>query len=353
MARRMASPIERAWRTGPPVASIGEFELIERIRHWVDAGRPRSASAIVAAIGDDAALLRPPRGWDLALTCDAQIDGRHFRREWMTPRETGARAAEVNLSDIAAMGAVPMAALVSLGVPRDLTLPALRGIYAGLRHALDAHGARVIGGNVTGAAQLILDVTLVGRVESGRALLRAGARPGDIVFVTGAPGRAAAALAALPDCPAALRRCYTAPRARVAAGRFLVENSIASAAIDVSDGVGGDLMRVCEASGVAIVLEEAALPVDRGLARFARACGRDAIDWVTGPSDDYELLFTTRRARVDLALAMGASLGLPVTPIGRVVEGGPGVRLRCRNGMLEPVAGGWDHLRGESIDDGA
>lgn len=152
------------------------------------------------------------------------------------------------------------------------------------------------------------------------------------------------------ECPAALRRSHTAPRARVAAGRFLVENSIASAAIDVSDGVGGDLTHICEASGVAIVLEETALPVDRVLARFARAGGDDPIDWVTGPSDDYELLFTTRRARVDLALAMGASLGLRVTPIGRVVEGEPGVRLRCRNGMLEPVAGGWDHLRSRRSD---
>ncbi len=218
MARRLESTIERAWRTGPRVAALGEFELIARIRRWVNAGHPRRArdsiagvaaagtaarraraseAEIVAAIGDDAALLRPPRGWDLMLTCDAQVEGRHFRREWMSPRQAGARAAEVNLSDIAAMGGVPMAALVSLGVPPDLTLPAVRGIYAGLRHALDAHGARVIGGNVTGAGQLILDITLVGRVESGRALLRSGARAGDIVFVTGAPGRAAAGLAAL------------------------------------------------------------------------------------------------------------------------------------------------------------
>jgi thiamine-monophosphate kinase len=345
------------------VAGRGEFELIARIRRWVEAEHARdargssagvaaagTASEIVAAIGDDAALLRPPRGWDLVLTCDAQVEGRHFRREWMTPRQMGARAAEVNLSDIAAMGGVPIAALVSLGVPRDLTLPALRGIYAGLRRALGAHGAQVIGGNVTCARQLFVDVTLVGRVESGRALLRAGARPGDVVFVTGAPGRAAAGLAALragsaKGC-AALQRCHTAPRARVAVGRFLVENSIASAAIDVSDGVGGDLAHICEASGVAIVLDETALPVDRGLARLARACGCDPIDWVTGPSDDYELLFTTRRARVDLALAMGASLGLPVTPIGRVLEGKPEVRLRRRTGALEKVAGGWDHLRG-------
>ncbi|MBM3317832.1 MAG: thiamine-phosphate kinase [Candidatus Eisenbacteria bacterium] len=368
-----AAAIERAWRAGAPAGGVGEFDLIARLDRWSRAGQVRAGQVraghvragrvsagrgpgrrgeVVAGIGDDAALLRAPAGWDLVLTCDAQIEGQHFERRWLTPRELGARAAEVNLSDLAAMGALPVAALVSLGVPPDLPLPALRGIYRGLARALAAQGAVIAGGNVSAAEQLILDLTLAGRVERGRALRRSGARPGDLVCVTGHPGRAAAALAGLErpaggpaaPLPPALRAALVAPRARVAVGRFLVENRLATAAVDQSDGLGGDLARLCEASGAGIVIDAAALPVHRSVRAAARRRGVDPLAWVTGPSDDYELLFTVPRRKIDLALALPPAFGVPVALVGVVVAGRPRVRI-WRDGALAPVAAGWDHLR--------
>jgi thiamine-monophosphate kinase len=379
---RGARGCEPLWAAGTRASELGEFALIAQLGRWAeaeasragvpraggrrDAGRARSRrdagaarrsrrgirseprSEILRGIGDDAALLGLPRGWDLIATCDAQIDGHHFRRRWMSPREVGARAAEINLSDIAAMGGVPVAALISLGITRDVTREALRGLYVGLARALAAHGAIIAGGNVSASAELFIDVTLLGRIERGRALCRDGARPGDYVFVTGYPGRAATGLAALErgllPARSALRRAYAAPRARVAAGRFLVENAIASAAIDLSDGLGGDLRHICEASGVAVTLEEGLLPLDPAVKRMARALRLDPLACVTGASDDYELIFTAPRRKIDLALAMQTALGLRVTPIGRVTSGRPAVRLRRLSGRMTPVAAGWDHL---------
>ena len=356
----MAGGSSRAslWSGGEAVGRLGEFGTIARIREQVCAARgavdrDRMDGELRLSIGDDAALLHPPPGWDLLLTCDIQIEDHHFRRDWMTPREVGARAAAVNLSDIAAMGGVPVAALVSLGLPEDLPQSALSGIYEGMIDQLARHEATIAGGNLSRASQLLLDVTLVGRVEEGCALRRGGARAGEQVFVTGYPGRSAAALATLQQGGSGttgepfelLRQAYAAPRARIAAGRFLVENRIAGAAIDQSDGLGGDLGHICEESGVGIILSAEELPVDPELIRLGSALEVDPLHWVLGPSDDYELLFTVPREKVELALAMQPALGLPVTLIGEVVAGPPGVRLRRRGGGLAEVSAGWDHLR--------
>jgi thiamine-monophosphate kinase len=351
--------IGSTWTGGPRVSELGEFGLIARIRERA----PLRPGALLLGPGDDAALLALPAGWDLVLTCDMQLEGRHFRRAWMTPRELGARAIEVNLSDLAAMGALPVAALVSLGLPQDLPVPVVDALYEGMTASLAPHEAALAGGNITASDRLIVDVTLAGRVESGRALRRAGARVGEIVFVTGCPGRAAAALAGLAAAPETwdrlaagvkgaadalrerFRLFHAAPAARLAAARFLVENQTARAAIDQSDGLGGDLAHVAEESRVRIVLEEAHLPLDPEVEALAALLGVDPLDWTLGPSDDYELVFTTPRAQAGVAFAMGASLGLAVTPIGEVVAGEPGVALRRRDGSIAAIGAGWDHLR--------
>ena len=229
----------QAWQGEPAVGEIGEFGLIERFRKRLegisDKGRrgvpgrqeeppdqargrdlpePRDAGPSPArpgggppvargfsGIGDDAAILSPEPGWDLLLTCDTLIEGRHFQRQWLAPHEVGARAAAVNLSDIAAMGGLPVGALLSLGLPPTLPAPALESIFDGLVDGLAAHDARLLGGNISAAAELVVDVTLIGRVEQGTALRRDGARPGDVLFVTGSPGRAGAALAGLAAGP--------------------------------------------------------------------------------------------------------------------------------------------------------
>ncbi|MBP6876046.1 MAG: thiamine-monophosphate kinase [Candidatus Eisenbacteria bacterium] len=198
------------WPPGKPVGELGEFGLIARLREQVGRAAiglaPNGGAPVTDAlpdrpelvgIGDDAAVLRPPAAWDLLLTCDTLVEGRHFRAQWLSARELGARAAEVNLSDIAAMGGLPEAALISLGLPPELSVEMIDEIYTGLLDALSVHGARIIGGNIARTERLHLDVTLMGRVEKGTGLFRRNAKAGDILFVTGHPGRAGAALAAL------------------------------------------------------------------------------------------------------------------------------------------------------------
>jgi len=361
-----------AWNDGPRVGDLGEFAVIEHLRGWIAraatppaaaagshrmAGRAATAqAAVLVGPGDDAAVLRPDGRHDLVWTCDIQVEGRHFLPEWMSPREVGARAAEINLSDIAAMGGEPVAALVSLGLPGDLCLGALAEIYRGLDGALRRWDALIAGGNITKSTHLLLDITLLGRVERGRALLRSTARPGDVVFATGHPGRSAAALAmrAAPPARAALpaelqerlRAAYVAPSAQIAVGRYLIENRIRAAVIDQSDGLAGDLRRMCEESHVGAVLEEPLLPIDPDLERLGAALGVNPLVWVLGPSDDYELLCAVSPAAADRVFAIPAALGLPVTAIGRVVEGAPEVTLRTGAGVTCALGAGWDHFAG-------
>lgn len=377
---------EREWASGRPAHEIGEFNLIARLREISRRPNP----ALPLGIGDDAAILHIPDGWDALLTCDIQIEGRHFMRRWVSPEEAGSRAAIVNLSDIAAMGGLPVAALVSLGVPPALTVEAIERMYAGLMETLGKYDASIAGGNVTASEELILDVTLIGRVERGRALSRSGARAGDVVFTTGYPGRAAAALHllraedgfwqrfdektrdAIMEARSQLRRFHAAPAQRIAVGRYLLENGLAHAAIDQSDGLAGDLAHICEESGVGIILEEEHLPVDAEVKRLAALIGHDPLDWVLGPSDDYELLFTAPPDNVDDIFAMGAVLAVEIAPIGMVagaptgivdgaptgrVESGPTgmvagglqrVALKRADGSLATLSGGWDHLRGRT-----
>jgi thiamine-monophosphate kinase len=249
------------------------------------------------------------------------------------------------------MGGHPVAALISLGLPPEFSWGTLADIYRGLQTAFLRRDAQIAGGNIARADQLMLDLTLLGRIEEGRALTRSGARPGDIVFATGPSGRSAAALAALRtsqtldgELRRRLRPFYVTPRARITAGRYLAVNGIAHAAIDQSDGLVGDLGQICGESGVGIVLDEDLLPVDPDLARLASLLEQDPLNWVLGASDDYELLFAVSRDRVDLAFALPGAVGVPAVPLGSVVDGEPAVRLRASGGELRELTGGWDHL---------
>ena len=335
------------WETGPRVAELGEFAVIARLRTLL--GEP---AGLTLGMGDDAALLEPPADGQLVWTCDMLISGRHFLPEWMSPREVGTRAAEVNLSDIAAMGAEPHAALISLGLPPAMHYGALEGIYTGLHAAFSRHGAVIAGGNIARAEDLILDISVLGSVAAGRALRRSGAAVGDVVFVTGEPGRAAAALTAFrareriaPDLLARLRPAYVAPSARIAVGRYLGENQLASAALDQSDGLVGDLVHLCEESGVGVLLDFAHLPMGADLCELGNLLAIDPHAWVLGASDDYELLFTAPPGATDRIMTIPALFDLPVAPIGQVVAAPGKILIETNDGETREITGGWDHLR--------
>ncbi|MGF1469852.1 MAG: thiamine-phosphate kinase [Sandaracinaceae bacterium] len=311
---------------------MDEFALIARIRRRL--GEPQGP--ITLGIGDDGAILDAGRG-PLVLSVDVGVEGVHFVRAWLSFADIGFRTYAGALSDLAAMGATPTVGLLSLILPRDLGPEGTLAIVDGVAEAGRAFAAPVVGGNVSGGAELSLTLSVVG--ELGRASLRReGARVGDGIFVTGTVGSAALGWrlleAGAEDDPRAgpfIAR-WRRPRPRFDRVAALVD--VATAAIDISDGLAGDLGHVCRASGVGAEVEEAALPLHPDLVALAAAHGHDGVALALGGGEDYELLFTAPVAAVD------PSTG---TRIGTVVAGEPSVRVRGPSGAVREVIDGHRH----------
>jgi thiamine-monophosphate kinase len=322
-----------------------EFQLIEAFVAAA-AASPRAPRGP----GDDAAVLARGRG-ETCVTVDAVVEGVHFRRASSRLEDVGHKALAVNLSDLAAMGARPRWALVALGVPGGFRLADARRLGAGFGALARATGTALVGGNVTRAPGLALTVTVGGEVPPGRALLRSGARPGERVWVSGSLGDARLGLALLerPGGPEArqLRRFPRLARAaterqrrpvpRLALGAALV--GVASACIDLSDGLTQDAGHLAAASGAALHLDAGALPVSGALAAAYPDAGQRARAAATG-GEDYELLFTVPPSREAAVLRSGRRLGLALTSIGEVRRG-RGLHLR---GAGTTLPRGFDHL---------
>jgi thiamine-monophosphate kinase len=315
-------------------APAGEFALIDRFTRPL----PRAGEGVVLGIGDDAAVLRAPAGEDLVATVDAVVEGVHFDGRF-TPEDVGWKALAVNLSDLAAMGARPLWALVALALPAETPAARTAGIARGLGRCARAHDIAVAGGNVTRAGELSVTVTVVGAVRRGRALTRAGARPGDLLAVSGTLGDAAAGLA--EGAPAALARRQRRPAPRLRLGRALA--GVARAAIDVSDGLAQDLGHLCAVSGVGAEVDPALLPTSPALRR-ATGGGARALAAALAGGEDYELLVALPPARLAAARAAAQAARTPLTVIGRAVEG-RGVRILTADGRELPLPAGHDHLR--------
>ena len=312
-----------------------EFQLIDLFTRAL----PRSGEGVVIGVGDDAAVLRPPRGEVLCATADALVEDVHFDRRF-APEDVGWKALAVNLSDLAAMGARPLWALVALAVTGREAPGRLVRIARGLGACARRHGVAVAGGNVTRARELSLTVTVLGAAAPGRVLRRSGARPGDVLLVSGTVGDAALGLArgAAPALAARQRR----PRPRLALGRALA--GVASAAIDVSDGLVQDLGHVCDASGTGATVRLAAVPLSPAYRRAVQ--GRaDRLAPALGGGEDYELLLAVPPERVPGALAAARRVRTRLTAIG-TVERARGIRLLGAAGALRPAVPGHDHLAG-------
>ena len=338
----------------------GELDLIRRIRERAS----RSGGGEVRlGIGDDCALLRPRSGEELAITTDLSIAGRHFQLAWHPPEAVGHRTLARGLSDLAAMGALPVAAFLSLGLPRELA--ASRKSKArnqsfsswfdkfldGFLALADPTGTPLAGGDLAESPLFVADIVLIGAVRRGRALLRSGARPGDLLYVTGTLGGAAAGLGRLTDWAAQQPQSQTDrtprpprtlesalaphlyPQPRLAQGQSLAGHKAATAALDISDGLSTDLAHLCEESRVAAEIDAASLPIYPGA----------TLEQALHGGEDYELLFTASPAtRVPRSIA-----GVPVTRIGRIVRKNvrrPQITLLTAQGRqpLEPK--GWEHF---------
>jgi len=333
------------------VKEAGELSLIRQIRSRASA---ISGARLTLGIGDDCALLRPRAGEELAVTTDLSIAGRHFRLDWHAPESVGHRALARGLSDLAAMGARPVAAFLSLGLPRELIVAAgrkpawVQGFLNGLLALAEAHQTPLAGGDLAESPLALADIVLTGAVPRGRELLRSGARPGDLLYVTGALGGAAAGLAKLaelagdeeagpPRIPKKLEDLlapHLYPQPRIAQGLWLQRNRRASAALDLSDGLSTDLAHLCEESGVGAEVDAGALPVSSGA----------TLDQALHGGEDYELLFTAPAGkRMPRAIA-----GVPVTAIGRIVaarRNRPLVTLVIAKGSEPLTPQGWEHFR--------
>jgi thiamine-monophosphate kinase len=312
----------------------GEFELIELFTRAL----PLAGRGVVVGPGDDAAVLRPAPGEDLVATVDAVVAGVHFDRR-STPADVGWKALAVNLSDLAAMGARPVGALVALGLPRGTPTATVRGLARGLGACARAHRTPVVGGNVTRADALSLTVTVLGAVPEGRAVLREGARPGDLVAVTGTLGDAALGLARGAAAPLARRQRRPTPR--LDAGLALA--GMVRAAIDVSDGLVQDLGHLCRASRVGARIGVVELPLSSA---YRRAASRLADPYAAALAggEDYELVVALPPARLVAAREAAARAGAPLTVVGRFVRG-RGVRVVGARGEALPAPAGHDHLR--------
>jgi thiamine-monophosphate kinase len=314
---------------------LGEFDLIAR---YFSRGSGRGD--VLLGVGDDAALLQVPPGQALVAATDTLVEGRHFLPG--TPAESvGHQALAVNLSDLAAMGAEPAWALLSLSLPEP-DESWLQAFACGLYALAESHAVALVGGDTVRGPRVVT-VTVLGFVEPGRALRRDGARPGDALYVSGWPGEAAAGLEALRSDPAAdasdqLVRRYRYAEPRLSLGRAL--RGRASAAMDVSDGLFGDLQKLCAASGVGARLDLERLPVSRPLERDHDRAACEQLVLFGG--DDYELLFTVPAADVPrLEAELGSSP--PVHRIGRI-EAEPGVRCERDGRAVAVTGGGYDHF---------
>jgi len=315
---------------------LSEKKLIRQIRRSARGGK-----SVVTGIGDDSAVLRVPSGHEVLVTTDFTIENVHFRRDWHRPELVGRRCLTRGLSDIAAMGGEPRAAFLSLAVASDVPQKWVNRFLKGLLDVAKEFKVPLAGGDTAQSAGGIqADIVVVGSVPKGKAVLRSGAKAGDRIYVTGELGGSAAALARLAESKqvgAAYSRYFRprpGPLARVAVGQWLRRRGVASAMIDLSDGLSTDLEHLCEESQVGAEIEAEAIP----RARVGRGKKRVALELALHGGDDYELLFTSAAA-VPSVVA-----GVRVTRIGRTTKSA-GMRLIGADGKARPLkAGGWEHF---------
>ena len=324
---------------------LSEKNLIRQIRRLARRDKDKS---VVTGIGDDCAVLRVPPGHELLVTTDLTIEKVHFRRDWQRPELVGRRCLTRGLSDIAAMGGELLAVFLSLAVASDVPQKWVDRFLKGLLDLAEEFKVPLAGGDTAQSAGGIqADIVVVGSVPKGKAVLRSGAKAGEQIYVTGELGGSAAALARLGESKPVGAEYFrhfsrnSRPLARVAVGQWLRQRRVASAMIDVSDGLSTDLEHICQESHVGAEIEAEAIPRAR-VGRGKKEPGKKpvALEFALHGGDDYELLFTSAAAvPSDVA-------GVRVTRIGRIT-GSAGMRLIGADGRAQPLkAGGWEHFKG-------
>ena len=340
---------------------LGEQAFIDLMVRLTRGAGPRP----VVGIGDDAAVLALPGKAQLLVTTDLLTEGVHFRSRWTPAYLLGRKAMAVNLSDIAAMGGLPHSAVVSIGWPRATPAAYAGGVARGLAAMAREHGVAIVGGDTCAAERMFLNVTLLGLIEPGREVRRDGARPGDGIYVTGrlgasgaglrwlarrprkagggSPARSGGAARSLRAAVSAAIRAHLDPTPRTAFGRALGAAGLATAMIDLSDGLSQDLPRLCRASRAGAVVLASALPIHPAATTLLGPPGD--LEAALSGGEDYELLLTVRPDCEPLLAHLARRLRTPITRIGQILARRDGIRILTREGRYAPLPrGGFEHF---------
>jgi len=336
-------------RKAQPLRDAGENHLVARFREMAAKNLGRD---VLVGSGDDTAVVRVAQDRVLLLTCDMMVEGVHFRREWATGLQIGWKAMAANLSDIAAMGGEPGFAVASVAAPGELGSDVVEGIAQGLVECASRYGASLVGGDLVGSpGPLVVDVALTGWASEESVLRRSGARPGDVLLVSGALGASAAGLAALrqglsaeDERVGAAVTAHLTPVPRLAEARAIAATRLGTAMMDLSDGLAADLPRLCAQSGVGALLRADQVPVHACCRAAAESLNLDPLELAITGGEDYELLLTCPPAAAgEIQQAVRIASGVPLTVVGEVV-GGDGAALLDAAGRRKPLGSGFDHF---------
>jgi thiamine-monophosphate kinase len=331
------------------LTELGEFGFIDRIAHLLTTHDSR----VVKGIGDDCAVIQISEDTNLLFTTDLLIERTHFLLDWQAPQILGSKALSVNLSDIAACGGIPREAFVSLAIPDRLGIEWLEDFYTGMADVADRFGVSVIGGDTTHSlSDFVINVAVTGFVGTREVLLRDGARPGDLIAVTGALGDSAAGLASLlkrisapSHMNSGLVEAHLNPRPHIHEGRKLAQSGFCHAAIDISDGLSSDLGHVCKQSGLGAIIFEDKIPVSEPLQRLAQELAVNPLDWVLNGGEDYVLLAAIDKENFHQLAKIAAADGWALIEIGEFLSE-PGISLLKVSGeKISIIPRGWDHFR--------
>jgi thiamine-monophosphate kinase len=334
------------------IDGIGEFSLIAGIRRRMEGKYPPE---VALGIGDDCAVLRPQADMEWVITTDTQVEDVHFRRAWLTPYQIGWRAMAVNLSDLAAMGAQPFAALAAFVLPAATEEAFFERFLDGVCELGLRFGCPLVGGNLArDPAHLSLTFTLLGRVPRGKALLRSGAKAGDEIWVSGRLGGSGAGLQTflrpiplIDTLETILRLRYAQPQPRVHEALFLRASEQLTSMIDLSDGLAGDLGHICDESGVGAQIVAEALPLEPGVCEVAAALGKDPLEYALRGGEDFELCCTAAPgALASKREEFRTRFGIDLTPIGVITAERSRQLVRGDGSHTPLLPQGFDHFSG-------
>jgi len=310
------------------VKDIGEFGLIERIT------KKLKDKDVIVGIGDDAAVIKTEKGLQV-LTTDCLVEGDHFRREWFTPEQIGMKAIEINVSDIAAMGAIPKYVLVELALPIDLDVEFVEELYKGIWKVCDKYNIEVIGGNMAHCENIVISITLTGEVDKNNLCLRSGAKPGNFIFVSGHLGNGRAGLRLFQEDLKGLeqvRKSYLEPKAQLETALKIAP--YANSMIDVSDGLAPEIKHICDESNCGAIIYKDKIPIKDEVRNVARTLNEDEYDYALFGGEDFELVFTVSKEKLDKVNGL---------LVGEIIKNKE-IKLYSKGKEKEITESGYDHF---------